>query len=174
MALTFAHACTAFGNGLPMTFTYPGSSDAPVPAQRLAPRSRRIAFAAIAAFILLGPAPGQLFGAHSMLLREWRMFSAAAVGLLKGHFTLHRAEGAVVLSPLEAAALPSYLALPVNQRIFQPADLKAFAGRICNDARETARLSFEGSVGTFTGWRALTVHDVCNDAAQVHYGAATP
>jgi hypothetical protein len=153
-----------------MTLSYRAPTDAPAHTQRLAPTSRRVAFAAIAAFILLGPAPGQLFGAHSMLLREWQMFAGAGVGLVKGHFTLHRADGAVTMSPLEVAALPSYLALPINRRIYEPSDLKTFAERICNDARETARLSFEGSIGTFNGWRALTVHDVCNDPARARQG----
>jgi hypothetical protein len=52
--------------------------------------------------------------------------------------------------------------------------LKAFAARICNDARETARLSFEGSVGTFAGRRPLIAHDVCNNPTQAHYGDALP
>jgi hypothetical protein len=109
-----------------------------------------------------------------MFLREWVMFSGAGIGLAKGRFTLHRADGAVTMSPLEVVALPSYLALPLNRRIYEPADLKAFAARICNDAREAARLSFEGSVGTFAGWRPLTAHDVCNNPAQAHYGDALP
>jgi hypothetical protein len=109
-----------------------------------------------------------------MLLREWKMFSGAAVGLLKGHFTLHRREGAIIMSPLEVAGLPSYLALPVKQRVYEAGDLKIFAARICDDARETARLSFEGSVGTFTGWHTLSVHDVCNNPARAHYGGTLP
>jgi hypothetical protein len=140
----------------------------------LTPTLRHAAFAAIATFILLGPAPGQLFGVHSMFLREWVMFSGAGVGLVKGRFTLHRADGAVTLSPLEVLALPSYLALPLDRRIYEPADLKTFAARICDDPRETVRLSFEGSVGTFSGWRTLTAHDVCNEPAQAHYGDAHP
>jgi hypothetical protein len=144
-----------------MTMTAdPASGDAAARPQRASPR--RAAFAVLAAFILLGPAPGHLFGVHSVLLREWIMFSGAGVGLLKGQFTLHRAGGAVTLSPLEAGALPSYLALPIERRVYTPADLKTFAARICGDVRETARLSFEGSVGTFTGWQELTVDDVCN------------
>jgi hypothetical protein len=157
-----------------MALTYTAPTDAPTHTQRSAPTSRRAAFAILAAFILLGPAPGQLFGLHSMFLREWVMFSAAGIGLLKGHFTLHRADGAVTMSPLEVVALPSYLVLPLDRRIYEPADLKAFAARICNDARETARLSFEGSVGTFSGWRPLIADDVCNAPAQAHYGDALP
>jgi hypothetical protein len=109
-----------------------------------------------------------------MLFREWKMFSGAGVGLLKGHFTLHRADGAITMSPLEVAALPSYLALPIKHRVYEPADLKEFAARICNDARETARLSFAGSVGTFAGWRTLSVDDVCNNPAQARHGAVSP
>ena len=157
-----------------MSSTYQPSTDASAHTQRLTPTLRRAAFAAIATFILLGPAPGQLFGVHSMLLREWVMFSGAGVGLAKGRFTLHRADGAVIMSPLEVVALPSYLALPLDRRIYEPADLKTFAARICDDARETVRLSFEGSVGTFTGWRPLTAHDVCNEPAQAHYGDERP
>src|SRR6476660_5943212 len=155
-----------------MTLTCTAPTDAPAHTQRSAPTLRRAAFAAIAAFILLGPAPGQLFGVHSILLREWVMFSAAGIGLVKGHFTLHRADGAVTMSPLEVVALPSYLALPLDRRIYDPADLKAFAARICNDARETARLSFAGSVGTFAGWRPRIADDVCN--APAHYGDVPP
>jgi len=157
-----------------MTVAYPAPTDAPAQTQRSTPTWRRTAFATIAIFILLGPAPGQLFGVHSMLLREWQMFSAAGVGLAKGRFTLHRAGGAVTMSPLEVLGLPSYLALPLDRRIYEPADLKTFAARICGDARETARLSFEGSVATFAGWRALTAHDVCNEPAQAHYDDARP
>jgi hypothetical protein len=150
----------------------PASTDAA--ARRPTASPRRVAFAVLAAFILLGPAPGHLFGIHSVLLRNWIMFSGAGVGLLKGQFTLHRADGAVTLSPIEAADLPSYLALPIDRRIYKPADLKTFAARICGDVRETARLSFDGSVGTFAGWRALTVDDVCNESGQVRFEEARP
>jgi hypothetical protein len=109
-----------------------------------------------------------------MLLREWIMFSGAGVGLPKGHFTLHSKDGAVTLSPLEVLGLPSYLALPLDRRIYKPADLKTFAARICDNGKETARLSFEGSVGTFAGWRDLVVHDVCNESAQTYFGKARP
>ena len=157
-----------------MTLTCTAPTNAAAPTQRSAPKLRRAAFATVAAFILLGPAPGQLFGVHSMLLREWVMFSAAGIGLPEGRFTLHRADGAVTMSPLEVVALPSYLALPLDRRIYEPADLKAFAARICNDARETARLSFAGSIGTFAGRRPLIAHDVCNAPAQARYGDTPP
>jgi hypothetical protein len=131
-------------------------------AGRSSVRWRRAAFAGLAAFILLGPAPGQLFGLHTMMLREWRMFAGAGVGLPQGQFTVHRAVGAVIMSPLEVAGLPSYLALPIDRRIAAPADLRAFAARLCDSLHETARLSFEGSVGTHEGRQALTVDDVCH------------
>ena len=109
-----------------------------------------------------------------MFLREWVMFSGAGIGLAKGRFTLHRADGAVTMSPLEVVALPSYLALPLNRRIYEPADLKAFAARICNDPRETARLSFEGSVGTFAGWRRSSPMTFATIPHKPDYGDALP
>ena len=63
-----------------------------------------------------------------MFLREWVMFSGAGIGLAKGRFTLHRADGAVTMSPLEVVALPSYLALPLDRRIYEPADLRSIRG----------------------------------------------
>ena len=98
------------------------------------------------------------------------MFSAAGLGLPKGHFTLHRVNGPVIMSPLEVLGLPSYLALPLERRIYQATDLRAFAERICDDTREKARLSFEGSIATFDGWRALAVDDVCNVSAPTGNG----
>ena len=136
------------------------TSPAPV-ARRSSATWRRAAFASLAAFILLGPAPGQLFGLHTMVLREWKMFAGAGVGLPQGRFTLHRAGGAVTMSPLEAAGVPSYLALPIDRRIATPADLRVFAARVCGTLPGKERLSFEGSVGTHAGRQALVVDDVC-------------
>jgi hypothetical protein len=149
-----------------MTVLYPVSTEAAAPTQTTASAPRRWAFFLLALFILLGPAPGQLFGWHSLLFREWIMFSAAGVGLPKGQFTLHRSGGAVTLTPLEVVGMPSYLALPLDRRIYEPADLKRFAARICNDPRETARLSFEGGIGTMTGWETMNVNDVCHGGAK--------
>jgi hypothetical protein len=157
-----------------MAVVYPERTDGTAGTDQSAPARRRVAFAVIAMFILLGPAPGQLFGMHSVLLREWLMFSGAGLGLLKGNFTLHGADGDVTMSPLEVAALPSYLALPVERRVFKPTDLKSFAARVCDNGRQTARLSYDGSVGTFNGWRMLTARDVCNDPAEAHYGDTNP
>ena len=156
-----------------MSSAYPTSASAPPFTGRLTQRSRRVAFAAIAAFIMLGPAPGQLFGLHSIALREWVMFSGAGVGLPKGQFTLHRGDRAVTLSPLEVAGRSSYLDLPFDRRIYEPADLRAFAAPIC-EGRRPARLSFKGHVATFTGWRALAADDICNAPAQAHFEDESP
>jgi hypothetical protein len=156
-----------------MTVTYQASTGAPAETRSPASR-RRVVFVLLAAFILLGPAPGQLFGIHTMFLREWLMFSGAGLGLPKGHFTLHRADGDRTMTPLEVAGLPTYLALPIAQRIYKPSDLRSFASRICDSGGETARLSFQGRVGTFTGWRTLTADDICHEPSQAHYGDAQP
>jgi hypothetical protein len=146
-----------------MTIEYQTPVQAPTNSRPSAAACRRAAFGFLATFIILGPAPGQLLGLHSIALREWRMFSGAGVGLLRGTFTLHRADGAVTLSPLEVAGVPRYLDLPLSRRIFQLNDLRQFANRICNDKSETGRLSFEGSLGVSSGWAPLSVHDVCHE-----------
>jgi hypothetical protein len=134
-----------------MTVTYQASTGAPAETRSPASR-RRVVFVLLAAFILLG----------------------AGLGLPKGHFTLHRADGDRTMTPLEVAGLPTYLALPIAQRIYKPSDLRSFATRICDSGGETARLSFQGRVGTFTGWRTLTADDVCHEPSQAHYGDAQP
>lgn len=135
-------------------------------ARRLGSISRRVAFLAVAAFLLLGPVPGQIFGAHSVFLREWIMFAGVGVGIPKGAFTLHTVDGAVQpLTPTEVAGLTSYPQIRhylFDKRIFEDADIKLFAGRICEQAGEGDRLSFEGFIGTRLGWRALSVDDICS------------
>src|SRR5690348_13731963 len=64
-------ACPELWAAVAMAIAYPDRTDRPADAHQSAPARRRVAFAALAIFILLGPAPGQLFGVHSVLLREW-------------------------------------------------------------------------------------------------------
>ncbi len=127
--------------------------------------SRRVAFVAVAAFLLLGPAPGQLFGAHSFFLREWIMFAGVGVGIPKGVFTLHTADGAALpLTPTQVVGVTAYPQIRhylFDKRVFEDADIKLFAGRVCDQAQEGERLSFEGFIGTRLGWRAVSVDDIC-------------
>lgn len=127
--------------------------------------ARRAAFVIIGAFLLLAPAPGQLLGLHNVLLREWIMFSGVGVGILKGEFTLQRADGeAATFTPLEMMGIEAYPQTRhylFDYRVFVDSDLKRVAEGVCGRSIEGDRLSFSGHVGTRDGWRAIDVDDVC-------------
>ncbi len=131
---------------------------------------RRHAFAALAAFILLAPAPGQLFDQHSPWLREWIMYSGVGVGIPKGVFVVHDETGGTAeLTPLAAAGLERFPRIPhyyFEGRVFEPAHLARFATSICADLPVGQRVSFVGDVGTRHGWTAMPVEDVCNGDVQ--------
>ena len=129
-------------------------------------RSMRLALVACAGlFIMFGPAVGQIFGWHSIYIREWVMFSGGGIGVLKGTFTLHRPDGAAVrMTPLDVLGLKRYPgALPdqFDHLIFEESDLRGYASRVCDPVARTARLAYHGLVGTRQGWRPLDVEDVC-------------
>lgn len=130
---------------------------------------RRAGFALLAAFVLLSPAPGQLLGAHTPLLREWVMFSGVGVGIPRGTFLVSGEGGEIArLSPLEALGLEAYPQIrhyAFDRRILADEDFPRFAQRLCEDARPGARIGFEGVVGTRAGWREARIEDVCGLAA---------
>lgn len=145
----------------------PGPAAGPGAAARAA--VRRAAFAAVAAFIFLGPAPGQLFGLHVPLLREWVMFAGVGTGIPKGDFIVRNGEVEVSRhTPLQAAGLAAYPTIHHYQfetRIRTAADIGRFAATLCGTLAPDQRLDFEGVVGTRNGWLAFTNFDVC--AAEV-------
>lgn len=126
---------------------------------------RRSAFFALAAFILLGPAPGQLFDQRSPWLREWIMYSDVGVGLPKGVFAVHDASGPVAeYTPLQAAGLERYPRIVhyfFDRRIFEQAHLTRYAADLCETLSPGQRLSFDGVVGTRKGWVPMPVANVC-------------
>ena len=131
---------------------------------------RRAAFVAVAAFILLGPAPGQLFGLHSPMLREWVMFSGVGTGIPKGHFIVREYDKEVSRhTPLDAAGLEAYPTFSHYQfeaRIWSAADLGRFAAPLCGTLPPDHRLDFEGFVGTRNGWFAFPNADICAAAVE--------
>lgn len=126
---------------------------------------RRALFTACAMFILLGPAPGQLFGNHSAWLREWIMYSGVGIGIPKGMFTVQGgADDGAVYTPLQAAGLERYPRIAhysFEQRIFDPSGLARFAAPLCASLSDDQRLAFSGHVGTRQGWEPLADPDVC-------------
>lgn len=151
-----------------MTDTSPTgfSAATPVIPRNAVKRLRHVCFTAIAAFILLGPAPGQLFGHSSPWLREWVMFSDVGVGIPKGHFTVHDANGSDhgSYTPLAAVGLnrfPRITHYHFENRIFAAGDMAGFAAPLCANLAPGQHVSFEGQVGTRQGWADMSIENVC-------------
>lgn len=138
---------------------WPGSRS-----ESLRKRVRIGAVLSLSLFITLGPAMGQLLGHHSVFFREWIMFAGAGIGVVKGSFTLHRADGVLVrMTPLEVLGprhTPGEPPYDFGKRVFEDRDLRSFADRVCGPTG-IVQLSFQGWVGTRRGWRAMDVADVC-------------
>ncbi len=126
---------------------------------------RRGVFGLIALVILLGPAPGQLFGLHSPALREWVMYSGVGVGLLRGRFVIEEAGREIAaMTPLQALDLKRYPKVKhyfFEHRVFAPADLAGYAAGLCAAAGPGQTVAYLGEVGTRQGWRPMAVADVC-------------
>lgn len=124
---------------------------------------RTVLLVGLSLFIVFGPAVGQVFGRHTLLLREWIMFSGSGVGVLKGSFTLRHADGtATSLTPLAVLGLTRYPSDPPDvfgRLVLADDDLRAYAAPLCDSRAGT--LSFHGWVGTRQGWRPLAADDVC-------------
>lgn len=133
---------------------------------------RRYAFVGLALFILLSPAPGQLFGQHSAWLREWVMYSGVGVGLPKGLFVLHDEAGIVAeYAPLAAVGLDRYPHIPhyfFPGLVTEPAHLARFATELCSGIQDGERVSFTGAIGTRHGWTPMSSEDVCNLGGEGH------
>lgn len=128
--------------------------------------ARRLTFAFLAGFILLSPAPGQLFGNPSPWLREWIMYSSVGTGIPTGAFHIHDASGKIVetLTPLQAAGLSRYPNIRhyMFEGWLQSADeLWRFAAVACDSLDAEQRLSFVGQIGTRQGWQAEARDNVC-------------
>lgn len=142
------------------------SAATPVTPRIAGKRLRHVCFTAIAAFILLGPAPGQLFGKTSPWLREWVMFSGVGVGIPKGQFTVNDANGSDQGSytPLAAAGLDRYPRMShyrFENRVFASGDMAGFAAPLCASLAPGQHVSFEGWVGTRQGWAEMSIETVC-------------
>jgi hypothetical protein len=139
---------------------------------------RRAVFGVLAAVILFGPAPGQLFGHHSPALREWKMYSGVGVGILRGSFTLREGERAIAAaSPLEALGMQRYPRIRhylFPNMVFAPEDLAPYAATLCAGAAPGQTVIFDGHVGTRQGWRALAADDLCALPAHAGAGAQEP
>lgn len=139
---------------------------APVRWRDLRALGRKAVFVVLAGFILLSPAPGQLFDQPSPWLREWVMYSGVGTGIPAGDFHILDEAGAVVetLTPLQAAGLSRYPNM--SHYLFEgwmqsPDDLWRFAAAACAGLDPGRRLSFDGRVGTRQGWQEVQRGDIC-------------
>lgn len=139
-----------------------GAMDAP---EAMRGQGKRIAFFAIAAFILLSPALPQLFGVQAKIFRPWVMYSAVGVGLLKGEFTVEHPDGTTAtFVPREVFGYNRYpLEMTFHQRhiVLKPEHLDRAAAPFCETMPEGATLSYDGLVATFNGWEPLSRDSLC-------------
>jgi len=131
------------------------------PAGRLsAGRLRLVAFTAIAAFMIAGPAAEQIFGVQSPWLRSWTMFSAIGLGVIDASFEIRRPDGA--LAPLDRFAM---LGVPRNGKlkwIQNREELASVIKRLCTVAGQGADIRVRARLGTRSGWQ--TIHTDAENA----------
>jgi hypothetical protein len=131
------------------------------PAGRLsAGRLRLVAFTAIAAFMIAGPAAEQIFGVQSPWLRSWTMFSAIGLGVIDASFEIRQPNGALV--PLDRFAM---LGAPRNGKlkwIQNREELASVIKRLCTVAGQGADIRVRARLGTRSGWQ--TIHTDAENA----------
>ncbi|TPL40180.1 hypothetical protein [Mesorhizobium sp. B2-4-6] len=124
------------------------------PAGRLsAGRLRLVAFTAIAAFMIAGPAAEQIFGVQTPWLRSWTMFSAIGLGVIDASFEIRQPDG--VLIPLDRFEM---LGAPRDgglKRIESREELASVVKRLCTVAGQGADIRVRARLGTRNGWQII-------------------
>jgi hypothetical protein len=131
------------------------------PAGRLsAGRLRLVAFTAIAAFMVAGPAAEQIFGVQTPWLRSWTMFSAIGLGVIDASFEIRQPDGALVrLDRFEMLGAPRNGRL---KRIESSEELISVIKRLCTAAGQGADIRVRARQGTRSGWQ--TIHTDAQNA----------
>ena len=124
------------------------------PAGRVsAGRLRLVAFIAIAAFMIAGPAAEQVFGVRTAWLRSWTMFSAMGLDVIDASFEIRRPDGALV--PLDRFQM---LGAPRNGRlkwIQNREDLASVIKRLCTAAGQGADIRVRARQAARSGWQII-------------------
>ena len=124
------------------------------PAGRLsAGRLRLVAFTAIAAFMIAGPAAEQILGVQSPWLRSWTMFSAIGLGVIDASFEIRQSDGALI--PLDRFEM---LGAPRNGKlkwIQNREELASVIKRLCTAAGQRADIRVRARLGTRSGWQLI-------------------
>ena len=130
------------------------------PAGRLsAGRLRLVAFTAIAAFMIAGPAAEQIFGVQSPWLRSWTMFSAIGLGVIDASFEIRQPHGTLV--PLDRFAMGAHRDGTLK-RIESREELASVIKRLCTVAGQGADIRVRARLGTRSGWQ--TIHTDAENA----------
>ncbi|TPK96086.1 MULTISPECIES: hypothetical protein [unclassified Mesorhizobium] len=124
------------------------------PAGRLsAGRLRLVAFTAIAAFMIAGPAAEQIFGVQTPWLRSWTMFSAIGLGVIDASFEIRHPDGALIpLDRFEMLDAPRDGRL---KRIENREELASVVKRLCTVAGQGADIRVRARLGTRNGWQII-------------------
>ena len=124
------------------------------PAGRVsAGRLRLVAFIAIAAFMIAGPAAEQVFGVRTDWLRSWTMFSAIGVGVIDASFEIRRPDGALV--PLDRFEM---LGAPRDGKlkwIQNREELASVIKRLCTAAGPGADIRVRARQAARSGWQVI-------------------
>lgn len=124
------------------------------PAGRVsAGRLRLLAFMAIAAFMIVGPAAEQVFGVRTALLRPWTMFSAIGLGVIDASFEIRRPDGALV--PLDRFELLGAPRTGKLKRIESREELASVIKRLCTAAGQGADIRVRARQAMRGGWQIV-------------------
>ncbi|TPI40924.1 hypothetical protein FJW07_06535 [Mesorhizobium sp. B3-1-9] len=131
------------------------------PAGRLsAGRLRLVAFTAIAAFMIAGPAVDQIFGVQTPWLRSWTMFSAIGLGVIDASFEIRQPDGALI--PLDRFEMLGASRDGRLKRIESREELASVVKRLCTVAGQGADIRVRARLGTRNGWQ--TIHTDAENA----------
>ncbi len=124
------------------------------PAGRVsAGRLRLVAFIAIAAFMIAGPAAEQIFGVRSEWLRSWTMFSAIGMGVIDASFEIRQSDGALV--PLDRFEMLSARRDGKLKWIQNREELASVIKRLCATAGQGADIRVRARQAARSGWQII-------------------
>ncbi|TPI53424.1 hypothetical protein FJ417_26140 [Mesorhizobium sp. B3-1-7] len=116
-------------------------------------RLRLVAFTAIAAFMIAGPAAEQIFGVQTPWLRSWTMFSAIGLGVIDASFEIRQPDGALI--PLDRFEMLGASRGGRLKRIESRAELASVVKRLCTTAGQGADIRVRARLGTRSGWQII-------------------
>lgn len=119
-------------------------------------RLRGVAFVALTAFIVLGPAKRQLFGKRDPMFRAWVMFSGIALNLVEVRYERMLPSGErVEVDRFEALGTTRRRAPKDVRRIVRKRGLESVNRRLCRRLGSETDLRVHARIATKRGWKSL-------------------